>query len=68
MSKINMFKMDVWTFWSKLLSYYAFYIVPNCIKNHHTDFEIARTIFTYLIKESKKPKIVMPNMDILTFW
>ena len=42
--KINMFKMDIWTFWSQLLSCCAFYIVPNCIKNHHTKFEIGRTI------------------------
>ncbi len=45
MSRINMFKMDVWTFWS---SCYAFYIVPNCIRNHHTEFESDRTILTYV--------------------
>ena len=26
----------------------AFYIVPNCIMNHHTKFEKDRTILTYL--------------------
>ena len=26
-------KMDVWTFWSQLSSFYAFYFVPNCIRN-----------------------------------
>ena len=48
MSKINMFKMDVWTFWSELSSCYAFYIVPNCIRNHHAKFEIDRTFQTCL--------------------
>ena len=41
-------KMDVWTFCSQLSSYCDFYIVPNCIRNHHTKFEIDRTILTYL--------------------
>ncbi len=36
--------------------------------NHHTEFEIIRTILTYLINKSKKLKIVMLKMDILTFW
>ncbi len=27
--KINMFRKDVWTFWSQLSICYAFYIVPN---------------------------------------
>ena len=41
-----MSKMDAWTFLSQLssLSYYAFYIVPDCIRNHHTEFEIGKTI------------------------
>ena len=34
-----MFKMDVWTCWSQFSSCYAVYIVPNCFKNHHTEFE-----------------------------
>ncbi len=37
---IDMFKMNVRTFWSQLHSYYAFYIIPKCIRNHHTEFEI----------------------------
>ncbi len=41
-----MFKMDVWTFWSQLKSCYAFYILPNCIRNRQTEFEIYRTIKT----------------------
>ncbi len=36
-------KMDVWTFWSQLSSCYTLYIVPFCIRNHHTKFEIDRT-------------------------
>ncbi len=40
--------MDIRTFWSQLSSCYAFYIVHNYIKNHHTEFEIERTILTYL--------------------
>ena len=45
MSKINIFKMDIWTFWSQLSSCYPFYIVHNCMKNH-TEFKIL--ILTYL--------------------
>ncbi len=26
----------------------SFYIIPNCIKNHHTEIEIDRTILTCL--------------------
>ena len=47
-SKIDMFKMNAWTFWSQLSRCYAFYIVPTCIRNYHNAFEIYRTIFTYL--------------------
>ncbi len=54
MAKINIFKMDVWTFWSQLLSCYAFYIVPNCIRNQHTEFEIDKTILTYKIINLKR--------------
>ncbi len=43
MSKINMFKMVVWTFWSQLSSCYPFYIVLNCIRFHHTEYVIDRT-------------------------
>ncbi len=45
MSKINMFNLDLWTIWSKLSSFYAFYIVPSCIRNHHIKFKIDRTTF-----------------------
>ncbi len=48
MVKINMFKKDVLTFWSGLKSCYALYIVPNCIRNHHTEFENDETILTCL--------------------
>ena len=34
MSKINKFKMDERTFLSQLKNCYAFYSLPNCIKNH----------------------------------
>ena len=43
---VKMFKMDVWTFRSQLSSCYAVYSVPNCIRNHHTKFEIDTTILT----------------------
>ena len=36
--------MEVLTFWSQLLSCFAFFILPKCIRNHHTEFEIERTI------------------------
>ena len=36
--------IDVWTFCSQLSSCCSFYIGPNCIRNHHTKFEIDRTI------------------------
>ncbi len=45
MSKINMFKMDVWTIWSQSSSCYAFYIEPNCFRNLHTKFGNDKTIF-----------------------
>ena len=48
MSKINKFKMEVWICWAQLSRWYAFYIVPDCIRNLHTKFEINRTILTYL--------------------
>ena len=54
MLKINMFRMDVWIFWSQLSSCYAFYIVLNYIMNHHTEIEIDRTIMTYLNQWSQK--------------
>ncbi len=54
MSKINMFKINVWTFLSQLLSYYAFYFVPNCIRNDHTNLEIDRTLWLYLNYKIKK--------------
>ena len=41
-------KNGVWIFWSQLLSSYASYILPFCNRNHHTEFEIERTILTYL--------------------
>ena len=36
--------MDVRTFWSQLSRCYAFYIVPNCIRNPHTNFDIPKLI------------------------
>ena len=36
--------MFEWTFRSGLFSCFNFYIVPNYIRNHHTKFEIDRTI------------------------
>ena len=35
MSKTNIFEINVWKFWLQLSSCCAFYIVPNCIRNHH---------------------------------
>ena len=35
-------------FLSQLSNCYTFQIVHNCIRNHHTEFEISRTILTYL--------------------
>ncbi len=42
----------------------SIYIEPNCIKNHHTELKINRTKSI----NQKSQKIVMLNMDILTFW
>ncbi len=53
MSKIYMFKMDVWTFWSQYSSFYA--IVPNCIMNHHT-FEIGDS---NMFKLTKRPNYLV---------
>ncbi len=64
MSKINMFKMDVWTF-SQLSSCCAFYIVLNCIKNHHTKFKIDKTIIRcnkYYIMKKMYVKMSKINM------
>ena len=41
---VKHFKMEVWTFWSQFSSCYALYIEHN----YHTEFEIGRTILTYL--------------------
>ncbi len=41
--------MDVWIF-SQSSSSFAFYIEPNCIRNHHNKFEIDRTILTCIKK------------------
>ncbi len=49
-----MLKMDVWTFWSQLSSSYAFYIVPSCIRNHHTKFEIERNRFSKAQRYARK--------------
>ena len=43
----------------------AFYIVPNCIRNHHAEFEIDRIIITRLKIDFKKTKIVMLKKDVL---
>ncbi len=59
--------MDVWTFWSQLLSCYAFYIVSNCIRNHHTELENERTILTYLIKKIKKAPKKFSRTDVLSY-
>ncbi len=53
-SKINMFKMDAWTFCSHLWSCYGLYIVPNCIRNHHFEFEIDRTLLINLLSKLMK--------------
>ncbi len=44
------------TFWSELYYCYAFYIVPNCVRNHHTEVKIDKKLQQDLIKESKKLK------------
>ncbi len=44
MQKLKMFKIDARTFRSQLQRCYAFYVLPNCLRNHHTEFEINRTI------------------------
>ncbi len=36
--------MDVWSFGSEIKSCFAFYILLYCNRNHHTAFEIDRTI------------------------
>ena len=46
MSKIKMIKIDVQSFWVELHSCCTFYFQPNCIRNHHTEFENDRTILT----------------------
>ena len=45
MSKINMFEMDAWTFWSGL-EFLRLLLLPKCIRNHHTEFEFERIILT----------------------
>ncbi len=47
-SKCYMFKMDAQTFWLRFLGCYTFYVIPNCIINHHEECEIIRIIVTYL--------------------
>ena len=49
MLKINIFEIDVWTFWSEISSCYAFYIVPICIRNPLTNFEIDITFYNMTI-------------------
>ncbi len=63
-----MFKMDIWAFWSQLSSCCTFYIVPKYISNHHTKFEIDRTILAHFNYQIKKPQKGMLKMDILAFW
>ena len=43
---VNMLNCTYRLFLSQLSSCYAFYIVPNCSMNHHTEFEIDKTIIT----------------------
>ena len=47
--KINMFRLDVWTFLSEIKSCFAFYnyIVLHCIRNQNTEFEIDSTILFF---------------------
>ena len=54
--EINMFKMDVQTFWLGLQSCYAFYVVSNCIRNYHAKSDIDKTILTCLNKRIKKAR------------
>ena len=65
--KNNMFK---WSFWSELQSCNAFYIIPNCIRNQYTEFEIDRAILilTCLNKWINKPKqiVIFFKMDLKT--
>ncbi len=35
---------------------YVFYIIPNCINNHHAKFEINKTFLTCLNYQTKKAK------------
>ena len=62
MSKINIFKMDIGTFWSKLLRCCAFYIVPNCIR-----VIVKMSNESVFQKSDESDKINMFEMDIRTF-
>ncbi len=48
--------MNLWSFWSQLLSCYALYIVPKCNFNYHTEFETNGIILTYLKLKNQKAK------------
>ncbi len=65
MSKINMLKMNVWTFWSSCALSTLYLTVLGIIIPSLKS--VGQFCHTY-IKKTKKPKIVILKMDILTFW